>query len=51
MAALLSSYAIDDLLNNGAETITFSACGHSVHLYEGLGFKKYFNNVIMKYEF
>ena len=50
-AALLSSCAIDDLLNNGAETVTLGACGQSVQLYKGLGFKKYFNNTILKYEF
>ena len=49
-AALLSSYAIDALLSNGAETVTLGACGDSVHLYKGLGFKKYFNNIILKYE-
>lgn len=48
VAALLCSYAINDLLKNGAEIVTLSACGHSVYLYEGLGFKKYFNNTIMK---
>ncbi|MDE5597791.1 MAG: GNAT family N-acetyltransferase [Lachnospiraceae bacterium] len=50
-AALLSSYAIDDLLNNGAETVTLGACGDAVHLYKGLGFKKYFNNIILRYDF
>ena len=50
-AALLSSCAINDLLNNGAETVTLGACGDSVHLYKGLGFKKYFNNIILKYDF
>ena len=50
-AAFLSSCAIDDLLNNGAETVTLGACGDAVHLYKGLGFKKYFNNTILKYEF
>ena len=49
-AALLSSYAIDALLNNGAETVTLGACGDSVHLYKGLGFQKYFSNIILKYE-
>lgn len=49
-AASLSSYAIEDLLNNGAETVTLGVCGNSVHLYKGLGFKTYFNNIIMKYE-
>lgn len=50
-ASLLSSFAIDALLSNGAETVTLGACGDSVHLYKGLGFKKYFNNIILKYEF
>ena len=50
-AALLCSHAINDLLNNGAETVTLGACGHSVHLYKKLGFKKYFNNIILKYDF
>lgn len=49
-AALLSSYAIEELLNNGIETVTLAACGNSVHLYKGLGFKKFFNNIIMRYE-
>ncbi|MDE6675728.1 MAG: GNAT family N-acetyltransferase, partial [Acetatifactor sp.] len=49
-AALLSSRAIDDLLNNGAETVTLGACGDAVHLYKGLGFRKYFSNIILKYE-
>ncbi len=49
-AALLSSHAIAELLHNGAETVTLSACGDSVHLYKSLGFKKYFNNRILKFE-
>ncbi len=49
-ASLLSSYAINDLFNNGAETVTLSACGDSLKLYKGLGFKKYFSNIIVKYE-
>ena len=49
-SALLCSCAINDLLKNGVEIVTLSACGESVYLYEGLGFKKYFNNIIMKYD-
>lgn len=49
-AALLSSLAIDELLNDGVETVTLGACGHSANLYKGLGFKKYFYNIILKYE-
>ena len=36
-AALLCSCAINDLLKNGVEIVTLSACGESVYLYEGLG--------------
>lgn len=50
-ASLLCSRAVEELLNNGAETVTLSACGHSAFLYERLGFKKYFNNRIMKFDF
>ena len=50
-ASLLCSRAINDLLKNGAEIVTLSACGQSVPLYERLGFKKCFNNIIMKYDF
>lgn len=50
-AALLSSFAIADLLNNGAETVTLSACGDSVHLYRTLGFQKIFYNTILEYQF
>lgn len=48
--ALLSSCAIAELINNGAETITLSACGDAVHLYKQLGFKGYFHNAILKYQ-
>lgn len=50
-AALLCSYAINDLLNNGAETVTLGACGYSAFLYERLGFKRCFNNIVMKFDF
>lgn len=50
-AALLCSCAINDLLNKGAEVVTLSACGHSASLYEGLGFKRCFNNTVLKYDF
>lgn len=49
-ASLLCSCAINDLLKNGVEIVTLGACGQSVHLYERLGFKKCFNNIIMKYD-
>lgn len=49
-AALLSSCAIAELINNGAETVTLSAYGDAVHLYKQLGFKGYFHNVILKYQ-
>ena len=49
-AALLCSCAIKDSLNNGAETVTLGACGHSAFLYERLGFKKCFNNTVMKFD-
>lgn len=48
-AISLCSYAIDNLLNNGAEIVTLGACGHSAFLYEKLGFKRSFNNIIMKF--
>lgn len=48
-AALLSSCAIGRLLNSGADTVTLGACGDAVHLYKRLGFKAYFNNIILKY--
>ena len=50
-AALLCSCAINDLLSNGTEIVTLGACGHSAFLYESLGFKKCFNNTIMKLNF
>ena len=50
-ASLLCSCAINNLLKNGAEIVTLAACGQSVYLYERLGFKKCFNNIIMKYDF
>ncbi len=49
-AIMLCSYAINDLLNNGAEIVTLSACGHSAFLYEKLGFKRCFQNIVMKFE-
>lgn len=49
-AASLCSYAIKDLFQNEAETITLGACDQSPHLYEKLGFKKCFNNLVMKYD-
>lgn len=50
-AALLCSYAINDLLNKGAEIVTLGACGHFAFLSERLGFKRCFNNTIMKFGF
>lgn len=50
-AASLCSYAINALLENGAETVTLGACGESVYLYEGLGFERCFYNVVMRYDF
>lgn len=50
-AALLCSCAINDLLDNGAETVTLGACGRSAFLYERLGFKRCFNNTVMKFDF
>ena len=50
-AALLCSYAIDALLKNGVGIVTLGACGHSAFLYEGLGFKRCFNNTVMKFDF
>ena len=47
----LCSYAINDLLNNGAGIVTLGACDHSAFLYERLGFKRCFNNAVMKFEF
>ena len=49
-AALLCSRAIEELLENGAETVTLSACGQSVSLYEGLGFRSCFHNTVMMYD-
>ncbi|MBD5456128.1 MAG: GNAT family N-acetyltransferase [Lachnospiraceae bacterium] len=48
-AASLCSYAINDLVRNGAETVTLGACGQSAYLYEKLGFKKCFNNTVMQF--
>lgn len=50
VAARLCSYAIKNLFNNGAETVTLGACGHSAFLYERIGFKRCFNNIIMRFE-
>lgn len=49
-AALLCSRAVRELLHNGAETVTLSACGHAALLYERLGFQRYFNNRILKFD-
>lgn len=49
-AIMLCSYAINDLLNNGVEVVTLGACGHSAFLYEKLGFKRCFHNIIMRFE-
>lgn len=32
----------------GVEIVTLGACGHSALLYERLGFKRNFNNTVMK---
>lgn len=50
-AALLCAYAINDLLNHGVGIVTLGACGHSAFLYERLGFKRCFNNTVMKFDF
>ncbi len=50
-AALLCSFAINDLLEHGAEIVTLGACGHSAYLYEKLGFKRCFHNTVMQYDF
>lgn len=50
-AALLCTYAINDLFHNGAGIVKLGACGHSAFLYERLGFKRCFSNTVMKYDF
>lgn len=49
VASVVCSVALTDLFANGVEDVTLSACGESVHMYEKIGFKRYFNNLIMRY--
>ena len=48
-AISLCSYAVGELLENGAEYVTLSSCGDSVSLYQKLGFQTYFYDTMMKY--
>ena len=50
VASVVCSVVLTDLFAKGVEDVTLSACGESAYLYEKLGFKRYFNNVIMRYE-
>lgn len=49
-AAVLCSHAIEELFEAGAELVTLGACGESVPLYKGLGFRECYPNVLMRYE-
>lgn len=48
-AATVCSKAIQDLFDRDVKAVTLGACGESVSLYKGLGFKSNFNNIIMQY--
>lgn len=50
IASVVCSNALAELFAKGVEEVTLSACGESVYLYEKLGFKGYFNNIIMGYK-
>ena len=49
IASVVCSEVLENLFSKGVEDVTLSACGESVHLYEKLGFKSYFDNIIMHY--
>lgn len=49
-AATVCSKALNELLANGVKAVTLGACGESVPLYKGLGFRPYFHNIIMEYD-
>ena len=49
-AITVCSMAVDELLKNGANTVTLGACGESSLLYEQLGFHRCFNNIILRYD-
>lgn len=49
VASSLCSMAIADIFENGARAVTLSGSASAVGLYEGLGFRGYFNNIIMRY--
>lgn len=48
-ASGLCSMAIAGLFDSGARTVTLSGSESAVGLYEGLGFRGYFNNIIMRF--
>lgn len=49
-AITVCSIAVDELLKNGADTVTLGACGESALLYRQLGFRRCFDNIIMRYD-
>lgn len=49
-ALTLCSTALSDLFAQGVKTVTLSGASEAVALYEKLGFRAYFSNVIMLYE-
>lgn len=48
-AATVSTRAIEELFNNGVETVTLSGGEEAVPLYKKLGFHSVFDNIIMRY--
>ena len=49
-ASAVCSRALTELFEQGASSVTLSACGESVSLYRKFGFRSYFNNIVMQYD-
>ena len=49
-ASAVCSRALTELFEQGASSVTLSACGESVSLYRKFGFHSYFNNIVMQYD-
>lgn len=50
-AAAVCSTALEELFANGVSSVSLSACDGAAPLYEGLGFHRCFENIVMQYEF
>ena len=50
VASVVCTRALEELFAKGVRDVTLGACGESVYLYKKLGFRSYFNNVILRYE-